>query len=365
MDSLSQKLKRKKQGLLILGHLPSTINKEAVVEFANSLGWPVFADIASGLRSKSILSNAITYFDQVLLSEKIKKSIKPELILQIGAPLTSKRLLQFLSKDPPDNYIQILNNSQRSDPDHIVSEKYIGDISHICSKLNAELNSVVQKYKNGLLDLDKKVNRELQSVCHPDSSVTEISVAKYISENLPENHALFLGNSMPIRDFDMFADFKNSSVHVGTNRGASGIDGTIASATGFASGYEMTVTIVLGDLAAMHDLNSLDLIKKIKMPVILLIINNKGGGIFSFLPIAQYSNIFEKYFATPHDVTFKAAAELFNMKYEAPETNRELVNTYKKYLSDNRSVIIEILTDRDNNLSLHKDLQKKIITKLD
>ena len=169
---------------------------------------------------------------------------------------------------------------------------------------------------------------------------------------------------MPIRDMDMYASPGKNPVVVGANRGASGIDGIIASAAGFSVGLNKPVTLVLGDLAFLHDLNSLAMLQNCPQPVTVVVINNNGSGIFSFLPIAQFKNIFEQYFGTPHGLTFSQAAQLFNLKYQHPRSPEEFVKDYKAALSANSSTIIEIRTDRAANYKSHKDLQQNLTLKI-
>jgi 2-succinyl-5-enolpyruvyl-6-hydroxy-3-cyclohexene-1-carboxylate synthase len=118
--------------------------------------------------------------------------------------------------------------------------------------------------------------------------------------------------------------------------------------------------VVLGDLALLHDINSLALVTKSAFPLVIIVINNNGGGIFSFLPIADFSDIFEEYFGTPHGVRFKAAAEMFAIDYAAPETHCEFVRAYRTAGKASKSTLIEVTTNRQENYRLHRTLQQNI-----
>jgi 2-succinyl-5-enolpyruvyl-6-hydroxy-3-cyclohexene-1-carboxylate synthase len=169
---------------------------------------------------------------------------------------------------------------------------------------------------------------------------------------------------MPIRDMDMYACSFGAAVAVAANRGASGIDGTIASAAGFVAGLDAPVTLVIGDLAFLHDLNSLSLLKSISRPLIIVLLNNRGGGIFSFLPIARYDDVFETYFGTPHQFDFKSAAKMFDIEYYQPQDNASLVEIYSASQEEKKSTIIEIRTDRKENRKLHAQLQAEIVARI-
>jgi 2-succinyl-5-enolpyruvyl-6-hydroxy-3-cyclohexene-1-carboxylate synthase len=275
--------------------------------------------------------------------------------------MTSKRYLQFVKHQKVSKYINITGLGRRQDPANLITDRYQGDIRQICLDLAEEITARNSNPAAELFAADKKIQDMLKRKILLADSISEISVARFISKYLPESHGLFLGNSMPIRDFDMYADFSHTPVSVGSNRGASGIDGTLATAVGFAAGCHLPVTLVLGDLAMLHDLNSLALLKRAKQPLVIVVINNNGGGIFSFLSIAGYKDVFEKYFATPTDVDFKPAAAMFDLGYARPASNQELVDTYQEAVRKSKSVLIEVASDRQKNLEFHTKIQQDIL----
>jgi 2-succinyl-5-enolpyruvyl-6-hydroxy-3-cyclohexene-1-carboxylate synthase len=110
----------------------------------------------------------------------------------------------------------------------------------------------------------------------------------------------------------------------------------------------------------LYDLNSFALLQRNAQPVIVVIINNDGGGIFSFLPIAKSTEIFDTYFGTPHGLEFSQAAGMFKLDYYHPQTADELIRDYQQALANHRSAVIEVTTDRSENLQLHQDLDKEI-----
>jgi 2-succinyl-5-enolpyruvyl-6-hydroxy-3-cyclohexene-1-carboxylate synthase len=179
---------------------------------------------------------------------------------------------------------------------------------------------------------------------------------------LPAGTALFLGNSMPVRDMDMFGFWESGrNLHVFANRGASGIDGVIATAAGVARGQGTAVTLVVGDLSALHDLNSLSLLcADDQPPVHVVVINNNGGGIFHFLPIARQSTHFEEFFGTPHGFDFQHAANQFRLDYERPNTIDQFERAYAAATRSQKSCLIELTTDREQNVRLHRDIGRAI-----
>ena len=166
---------------------------------------------------------------------------------------------------------------------------------------------------------------------------------------------------MPVRDMDMYALPDGARLSVAANRGASGIDGTLATACGWANGGNRPVVAVVGDLAFLHDLNALYYLKSSPQPVVVVVINNNGGGIFSFLPAARQTDVFEKVFGTPHHMTFAAAAAQFALPYYHPQTRGEFKLVLSQALQQKCSAVIEVSTDRVANVKRHQDLQAQII----
>ena len=147
--------------------------------------------------------------------------------------------------------------------------------------------------------------------------------------------------------------------NVAANRGASGIDGLLATATGYAQGLQKPTTVVLGDLSALHDLNSLALIAKSKQPMVVVILNNQAGHIFDLLPISQ-SGHFEQFFATPHEFDFKHAAKMFGIDYRRITEMDDFSNRYRDALSQESTIVLELMTDRRTNLKVRQQIRDGI-----
>ena len=350
-----------KRGIILVGKLETKSEAESVLKLAQQIKWPVFPDINSRLRFQLSKNNFISYFDQILSVKKLQEKFIPETVLQYGSRIVSKRVLQFIEQIKPENYVQILNHPFRHDPFHNISLRIEADIEKLNQLLMNEVTSNPKMpWLESLIETSNIIDSLMDSFIHPEQEVSEISIARMVSQIVPDKSALFLASSMPVRDMDMFASANGEIIPVAANRGASGIDGTIASAAGFAVGNNLPVTLVIGDLAMIHDLNSLLLLRSIKPPIIIILINNNGSGIFSFLPIANFEDIFEEYFGTPHDLTFEKAAEMFGVDYYNPQTNGEFQKIYQEALMNNGSTIIELKTDRKENLNLHKKVQDRI-----
>jgi 2-succinyl-5-enolpyruvyl-6-hydroxy-3-cyclohexene-1-carboxylate synthase len=369
IQSLVETIESTPKGILFVGQLKSTAEIKAVIKLAVRLNWAVFADVQSGLRLRQDFPNLIHYFDRLLLTDIAVELGQIDTIVQIGTRIVSAQWFKWIEKHPPTNYIAIANNAERYDPNHLVSLRIESDITYLCEQLCQELPQLspstwVQKLRSASDRIGVTAAKFLKT-----AKLTEPLIARTISELIPSQYGLWVSNSMPIRDLDMYGvgataeDSQSFSLRVGANRGTSGIEGAIASATGFAVGLQASVTAIVGDLSSLHDLNSFALLQHNLQPVIVVIINNDGGGIFSFLPIAKSTQIFDTYFGTPHGLDFQHAAAMFKLDYYHPQNSDELIHAYQQALDNHRSVIIEVTTDRSENLQLHQalnlDIQQK------
>jgi 2-succinyl-5-enolpyruvyl-6-hydroxy-3-cyclohexene-1-carboxylate synthase len=165
---------------------------------------------------------------------------------------------------------------------------------------------------------------------------------------------------MPIRDANTLFFPRSPSADLFSNRGVSGIDGNIATTVGIAKGTGKKTLAVIGDLAALHDLNSLALIKEAQSPLFILVINNGGGGIFSFLPIAERKEPFERFWAAAHQTTFEHAAHLFALPYYSPRQSEGWREGLANWLKSGKSSLIEVRTNRDENVLTHKKMEKEL-----
>jgi 2-succinyl-5-enolpyruvyl-6-hydroxy-3-cyclohexene-1-carboxylate synthase len=361
LQGLIHLINETRRGLLVVGQISDTNARQSVTALASRLRWPVFADITSGIRRYNDSIAHIHHFDSWLLSKKNKKDLKPKVILHVGRPLTSKRYLRYIEQFPPQEYIYITDNDERFDPGHFITQRFSSNIEIFCNSLsNGVTGNTDKRWHYRLSGDNTKIEKLIEEYAVMNSVVTEVSLPSLVARNLGREHGLFLASSMPVRDFDIYGGLINSSSNIASNRGASGIDGTLASATGFAKGIQKPTTVVLGDLALIHDLNSLSLVNKSANIMIIIVINNHGGGIFSFLPVAGFKHVFEKYFGTPHTYNFKQVSAMFDLKYYRPLTNQDFNITYKKCMSAKKSSLIEIHTDRQENFNLHQQIQKKV-----
>jgi 2-succinyl-5-enolpyruvyl-6-hydroxy-3-cyclohexene-1-carboxylate synthase len=157
-----------------------------------------------------------------------------------------------------------------------------------------------------------------------------------------DHGTIFYGSSMPIRDADFLALHPPAGWQAGSNRGASGIDGLFASAIGHALASGQPVVAFVGDVSALHDLNSLQLASQLNTPLVLIVLNNDGGGIFRYLPVAKYADVFNTLFTTPHGRAFTPMAKAFGLAHESPSTRAAFTKCVSKALGRKGATLIEV-----------------------
>jgi len=332
------------RGVVVIGRLPvgEQDQVDAILDLAKNLGWPVLADAVSGARLRP---GIIRHADWILQRHDVPP---PERVLHFGGALVSKRIGKWLSACRGADCLQVRMFPERLDPweQHPVFIR--AGIQPFCESLESiampmDANTWIESWRRA----DALVGATIEAELSTDDAVTEPAILRALADVAAEtNWPVFLGNSMPIRDFDSCAAAVSKAVvPIFANRGASGIDGNIATVAGLALGYASPLLAVMGDLAALHDLNSLPLLQGLS--VTLVIINNGGGGIFRFLPI----DVEERLLETPHAWEFRGAAQQFGMEYHQVASLSEL----RKLLAERHVAprILECRTDRGDNHALH------------
>jgi 2-succinyl-5-enolpyruvyl-6-hydroxy-3-cyclohexene-1-carboxylate synthase len=370
----------------------------AILRLAETMGWPVVADIASGMRLDRLSANLVPYGDLLFASGELCRTAHLDGVVQFGERVTSKRVTRLMSSCHSMIHVVVSPSSTRVDPSFSVSHRFVGSpqafVTEICREAtcgrgdiinenSAISDSIMAESGISLLDLlrsvSKRVDAHLSSILQKQeqgSSLVEPWVARVLSSALPSSSALFVGNSMPIRYLDTYASCcppgkRSSAILVGANRGASGIDGVLSSGIGFARGSGRPTFVVIGDMSFLHDLNALHMLRPsgdggIVCPsVTLVIINNGGGGIFSLLPIANHCSVFTPVFDTPHGVTFEQAAKTFSIPYVSVRTVHELDNCISTIPSSHRVVEVHVPCDHTLNATLHRGFVSDVVDLLE
>lgn len=359
-------LRAARRGVIVAGALKPD-EAAAAVKLAAHLRWPVLPDIQSGLRLGKQPGEVVAHADLVMGNAAWLKRHQPDAVVRVGGRLVSKRLAALGQDDENVPVILLSNRQERQDAGQRLDVHWFGVVANMLESLKKALpgGETSGAWLVGWQQAEKRVEKELLRKMSGGSKLTEPRLAWELTKRISHNHALFAGNSLPIRLLDTFAVAGADWAPVGTNRGVSGIDGLLATATGFAAGRAKPVTLLIGDLSLMHDLNSLALLRTSSVPVVAVVINNDGGGIFSFLPVAGTSPHVEKFFGLPHGRTFEGAATMFDLPYRRVESVALFVRAYREACASQRSALIEVVADRRTTVSSWRAIQKAVASCLD
>jgi 2-succinyl-5-enolpyruvyl-6-hydroxy-3-cyclohexene-1-carboxylate synthase len=333
------------RGVIAIGRLPSRSDLKPILQLAKRLRWPVFGDILSNARLHPT-EEQIRHFDWILKGEPPRG----ETILHFGERMASKKYLDWAVAP---RFIHVSPWPALQDPARNLTERVLADPAAFCEAVEAKPadESWLALWKQ----LDAEVEEQTSAHFRDSHLCTEAHAFRALSEHFERDWALYLGSGMPIRDADHFC-YPQTLKGFYSNRGLSGIDGNIATASGLSEGLQAPVAAWIGDQAALHDLNSLPLVAKTEYPVILIISNNFGSGIFSHLPIAKGASTdhFERLFANAHAWQFGDAAKLFGLPYYKADSIAEFIAAWKE--AKTASGIIELITSRTINYQFQQEL---------
>lgn len=354
-ELIEEKLSGADRGVIIAGVLPDSETGAVLRDLACRWQWPLISDIGSQTRfSSSDAEAVISYADNYLRLENVAESLSPDVVVQFGRTPISKFVAGYAAR-AESAYIVVAPGLRRIDPYHHASDRISLDCKNAALALGG-LSPPQSTLLSQFLKLDQLAQKQIDLwFTKSDDALIGSMVAAEICGAGNSERALYLATSMSIREANSFATATNLPVMVGANRGANGIDGTIASAAGFARAARKHTTLLTGDLAMLHDLNSLALVKESDTPLTIVILNNDGGEIFSYLPVAKVEAHFEKFFRVPHRLNFAHAADMFGIKYYQPMNFRDFSTIYRHSINGGRSVIIELKIDRDRNVIQHRE----------
>lgn len=355
-SQIAESLSEANKGIIVCGPMVNADFPEAVIQLAKRLNFPIVADplsqLRSGLHDGSLV---IDTYDSFLKNDDAKRALRPDVIIRFGAMPVSKPLTIFMKENSDARQIIVDGGAGWRDPSMLSTEMVHCDEVQFCKSVIPYLKS---SENNQYASLWKEINDLTKSKLAEINEVDELSEGKLfyqLSELLPEGSTLFVGNSMPIRDLDTFFHFNQKGIRVMANRGANGIDGTVSTALG-AAALSPPLYLVLGDLTFFHDLNGLIASKQYGIDINILLINNNGGGIFSFLPQAGHPKNFEKLFGTPLDLDFSHAIKMYGGQYDLISDWGHFISVFKRNKETTGLKVMEITTNRDKNVAEHREL---------
>ncbi|MCL2676489.1 MAG: 2-succinyl-5-enolpyruvyl-6-hydroxy-3-cyclohexene-1-carboxylic-acid synthase [Streptococcaceae bacterium] len=336
------------KALIIVGPDSKLKAQKEILNLAELLQAPILADPLSNLRSFES-PYLIDSYDAFLADSNLCQELSPDTIIQIGQIPVSKRLQAFISANNQTEYIQVEPTLNYRNPQQTTTQIIQSDIASFCQSVissNPDSNYLAKWQK-----AQSKMRKQLNTV----STETQAFEGRYIQaiqENMPENSQILVANSMSIREVDYFWEAKSSSAKLYGNRGTNGIDGQESTALGISTNEKPTV-LITGDLSMLHDINGLIMGKTHKLNLTIVLFNNDGGGIFHHLAQKEQPH-FDYLFSTPHGTDFSALATLTGLDYRLIKDYQDFDSHFKQALSSSGIHLLEVKTDKDLSLELHK-----------
>ncbi len=358
LAGLAHDLRGAHDGIIVCGPQDDPAFAGAVAGLAAALGYPLLADPLSLVRCGAHdRAHVVDAYDAFLRDDALAERLRPQAVLRFGAPPTSKPLSQFLQRhrDVPQ---VVVDEATWPDPTHTASCVYHAEPASFCAALTAAFGTprAAGGWTRRWLALAARARAAMTARLAEDDEASEPAVFADLAAVLPDGATLFAGNSMPVRDLDTFFPSSARMVRFLANRGANGIDGVVSSALGASSVADGPLVLVIGDLSFFHDLNGLLAAKRHRLNATIVLLNNDGGGIFSFLPQAEHPAQFEELFGTPHGLDARPACDLYGVGYERVIGRREFRDAVARSIASAGVQIIEVRTDRTANVALHRAL---------
>lgn len=368
---LSGRISGASRGLIVAGPEaePGRMG-EAALALGRATGWPVLADPLSGARYRDgARAGALGAYDLFLRSAGIRRELAPELVLRFGAAPTSRALTDFLAG--LEGCEQVAVSDLPPWPDHrgSATEVVRADPATVCRELADRLAGTAAGAPGGWTERWRRADAAAGEAARrgTEASFLEGTVLEVVARAAPAGATLFAGSSMAVRDLDAFAGPRDAPLRVVGNRGASGIDGSVSTALGAAAASGGPALGVIGDLALLHDVNGLRAASAYGIPLVLVVVQNDGGGIFHLLPVREHEPHFSRYFATPHGLDLRHAAELYEVPHRQLEAGgvrslgEALEANLREALEEAGPHLIEVPSDRERNRSRRQEVVRAAV----
>lgn len=285
----------------------------AVAEIARRLGWPVLADGLSPLRPHATqVPHLVTTYDVVLRNVHAAERLKPEVVLCLGAWPTSKVLRAWIEASQATTWM-VTERPDNRDALHARARHVVLSPAMLAALLPTAMDE--NGYQRMWARYEQKARPALDQRLLAETDLFEPKAAWLLAQHLPPGTPVFIANSMPVRDVEYVWPANDRALRPLCSRGANGIDGTLSTALGVAHGTGAPAVLLTGDLALLHDTNGFLLRGKFRGSLTIVLINNRGGGIFEHLPVAGFEPPFEEFFATPQEVDFARLCAAYGVEH--------------------------------------------------
>lgn len=341
-----------KKVLIIVAKMRNKQEAQLVTQFCKDKNLTLLTDIQS---SQSGEKHNLSHYDLLLNNAGFTNLLQQaDLVVQFGEQLLSKALSIFMANFEGEQQL-ISMTEKRIDSNHQLDSCFNGTATQWIEAQNITYSESNNHWYKALRDYHDLLKEQIVDPFLLAQPFSEITVIKQLDSILPKGTPLFISNSTPIRFADMLMTDNKSTIF--SNRGASGIDGLLATSIGVAKGCNQTTTLLIGDTSFLYDLNSLTLLKQLATSFIIIVINNDGGAIFNQLPVPKQHR--KNFYQLPHGLNFKASCEQFGIDYHNPHQLIDFKDTYNKCLQMKHS-LIEITVPNQQSATQLQQLKEQI-----
>jgi 2-succinyl-5-enolpyruvyl-6-hydroxy-3-cyclohexene-1-carboxylate synthase len=370
MEMLGEFVASGRRGVLVAGrHESLRPLGEAAAAFCEAAGWPLLADPLSGARRGEA---AVAHYDALLRDDAFAAGARADVVLRVGDLPTSKPLRSWLAglRDVPQTILDPEGTWQ--DPDAALSCSLALEPAAALWQLSDAPPSAESDWLQGWRSADGRAAEAILGTL-AGAGLSEPAVAAELGVLLPAEATLFVASSMPVRDVESFWPARTDPPRVLCNRGANGIDGTVSSAFGVAANGGGPVVLLIGDVALAYDIGGLLAHPRLGLDLTIVLLENQGGGIFDFLPVARSQtarrdDVYTAHISTPTGLDFAKAAALYDFGHERVDDVFAFRAALERCFEDRPgrgANIIEVRTERAGNVELHRQLWEAVSGALD
>jgi 2-succinyl-5-enolpyruvyl-6-hydroxy-3-cyclohexene-1-carboxylate synthase len=342
------------RGLIIAGRQRDAALAPTVAALARACGYPVLAEPTSQLRcgphDRELVAAA---YD--LVFRELPGELAPELVIRVGDMVTSKPLRTWLAGNPACRQVVIDPDGAWNEPTATADLIARADPAALMSVFAEQLTPRSERgWQERWLAASAAAEQAVDSyLAGLGDELFEPRVHRDLAALLPAGSTVFVASSMPVRDLESFLPSTGRPVRFLANRGANGIDGLVSSGLGAAAAAGGPTFVLTGDLGLYHDMNGLLAVRRLGVEATIVVMNNGGGGIFDFLPIARHREGWEELFGTPTGLDLAKVAGLYEMPFTRVASYTDLPGALAG------PGLVEIPLDRGRNVELHREVFRR------
>lgn len=356
LSGLAEIVGQSKKIMVLAGQLnPNPALERAITTFVAKTGAVVLHEYLSNLHGERFVGSIDGLMAAIL--EENTKDYNPELLITLGGQLVSKSLKQFLRKSKPAGHWHLSLSAEHFDTYQSLTKVVQTESADFFESLAGQEIQASSAYLKLWKSKENRVN-QLRDEFVANCEFSDLKAFELIGKNIPENSVVHLGNSSPVRYALIHDRVKQAEYY--SNRGTAGIDGCLSTAVGFASESEKINTVIVGDLSFFYDSNAL-WNKYIGDNLRIIVIHNGGGNIFSMIKGPGETPAFREHFFTENTHKAEGLAKAFGLEYFSASNESELHQALSEfYLPNQKAAVLEIFTDAEVNVSVFRELFKKL-----